>query len=126
MPSGPVQLLQGALQGMPHLGVALGGPGSWIADTTGLVEGAADVERQAVVEDHPAAVFRQQHPVGVDIHLAEGLSGGDAGLRRSQQVGHERSRAVDGARSEEHTSEHQSLMRISYAVFCLKTKKHKT
>src|SRR3546814_4374407 len=28
-------------------------------------------------------------------------------------------------RSEEHTSELQSLMRISYAVFCLKTQKHK-
>src|SRR3546814_10031041 len=29
-------------------------------------------------------------------------------------------------RSEEHTSELQSLMRISYAVFCLKKKKKKT
>src|SRR3546814_3135955 len=29
------------------------------------------------------------------------------------------------ARSEEHTSELQSLMRISYAVFCLKKKKKK-
>src|SRR3546814_2364444 len=29
-------------------------------------------------------------------------------------------------RSEEHTSELQSLMRISYAVFCLKKKKHHT
>src|SRR3546814_2684323 len=29
----------------------------------------------------------------------------------------------DFVRSEEHTSELQSLMRISYAVFCLKTKK---
>src|SRR3546814_4536915 len=29
------------------------------------------------------------------------------------------------ARSEEHTSELQSLMRISYAVFCLKKNKHK-
>src|SRR3546814_1917471 len=29
----------------------------------------------------------------------------------------------DGGRSEEHTSELQSLMRISYAVFCLKKKK---
>src|SRR3546814_1240504 len=29
-------------------------------------------------------------------------------------------------RSEEHTSELQSLMRISYAVFCLKKKNHKT
>src|SRR3546814_8246991 len=32
-------------------------------------------------------------------------------------------RAVDKARSEEHTSELQSLMRSSYAVFCLKKKK---
>src|SRR3546814_2492235 len=31
--------------------------------------------------------------------------------------------AVLPARSEEHTSELQSLMRISYAVFCLKKKK---
>src|SRR3546814_8042373 len=30
-----------------------------------------------------------------------------------------------GWRSEEHTSELQSLMRISYAVFCLKKNKHK-
>src|SRR3546814_7860030 len=30
---------------------------------------------------------------------------------------------VKSRRSEEHTSEHQSLMRISYAVFCLKKKK---
>src|SRR3546814_9492684 len=29
------------------------------------------------------------------------------------------------SRSEEHTSEIQSLMRLSYAVFCLKKKKHK-
>src|SRR3546814_1861954 len=33
----------------------------------------------------------------------------------------------NAGRSEEHTSELQSLMRISYAVFCLKKKKsHKT
>src|SRR3546814_3461662 len=32
---------------------------------------------------------------------------------------------LDG-RSEEHTSELQSLMRISYAVFCLKKKRNKT
>src|SRR3546814_6481150 len=30
---------------------------------------------------------------------------------------------VENVRSEEHTSELQSLMRISYAVFCLKKKK---
>src|SRR3546814_16545934 len=45
---------------------------------------------------------------------------------RHQQVGHPQGRAADaagraapGVRSEEHTSELQSLMRISYAVFCL-------
>src|SRR3546814_3418127 len=34
--------------------------------------------------------------------------------------------AKTGASSEEHTSELQSLMRISYAVFCLKTQIMKT
>src|SRR3546814_4149526 len=34
--------------------------------------------------------------------------------------------ATAGIRSEEHTSELQSLMRISYAVFCLKKKKQNT
>src|SRR3546814_3988369 len=34
--------------------------------------------------------------------------------------------ATTAIRSEEHTSELQSLMRISYAVFCLKKKKHQT
>src|SRR3546814_19077070 len=34
-------------------------------------------------------------------------------------------RAHFSARSEEHTSELQSLMRISYAVFCLKQKKYR-
>src|SRR3546814_991009 len=37
------------------------------------------------------------------------------------QIGHDQARRQAG-RSEEHTSELQSLMRISYAVFCLKTK----
>src|SRR3546814_7656690 len=52
--------------------------------------------------------------------------------RRAQAgAGVERSRAGAGSgidqapfRSEEHTSELQSLMRISYAVFCLKKKQH--
>src|SRR3546814_8483053 len=34
-----------------------------------------------------------------------------------------RAQTEKGGRSEEHTSELQSLMRISYAVFCLKKKK---
>src|SRR3546814_5839578 len=37
-----------------------------------------------------------------------------------------RSSVIDEERSEEHTSELQSLMRISYAVFCLKKKKNIT
>src|SRR3546814_6580652 len=42
-------------------------------------------------------------------------------------VGVTRPRALPSpTRSEEHTSELQSLMRISYAVFCLKKKKTKT
>src|SRR3546814_2827098 len=36
-----------------------------------------------------------------------------------------RAKAIASARSEEHTSELQSLMRISYAVFCLKKKKNR-
>src|SRR3546814_4098995 len=45
----------------------------------------------------------------------------DAGRKRA--VGRARRLSCFIARSEEHTSELQSLMRISYAVFCLKKKK---
>src|SRR3546814_4096610 len=44
---------------------------------------------------------------------------GDASFRRSIQIVN-----VPQGRSEAHTSELQSLMRISYAVFCLKKKKN--
>src|SRR3546814_6363406 len=40
-------------------------------------------------------------------------------LRQGVQIS-----ALPDSRSEEHTSELQSLMRISYAVFCLKKNKH--
>src|SRR3546814_9750226 len=43
---------------------------------------------------------------------------------RWQISGPSQTGAARAFRSEEHTSELQSLMRISYAVFCLKTKKH--
>src|SRR3546814_4932562 len=66
------------------------------------------------------------------------LDGDDAGLSvEPRQLGRPHDRALGAtaegeeqcllaaaARSEEHTSELQSLMRISYAVFCLKKKKH--
>src|SRR3546814_7674638 len=52
-------------------------------------------------------------------------------LARAQHVDGDEGKCLDGAdaevgaqgRSEEHTSELQSLMRISYAVLCLKKKK---
>src|SRR3546814_6088628 len=43
-----------------------------------------------------------------------------------QGVGGDQVLADAFGRSEEHTSELQSLMRISYAVFCLKKKKNNT
>src|SRR3546814_2880465 len=47
---------------------------------------------------------------------------GKIGRAEHLVIGQPADRARDG-RSEEHTSELQSLMRISYAVFCLKKKK---
>src|SRR3546814_7103985 len=46
-------------------------------------------------------------------------------LANSRAIASAKLRATNSSiRSEEHTSELQSLMRISYAVFCLKKKKH--
>src|SRR3546814_6627811 len=44
---------------------------------------------------------------------------------RAEKILQQRLFAHPNIRSEEHTSELQSLMRISYAVFCLKKKKNK-
>src|SRR3546814_1693169 len=48
-----------------------------------------------------------------------------ARMRENDMAGFlsEADRAANSGRSEEHTSELQSLMRISYAVFCLKKQK---
>src|SRR3546814_1071446 len=63
----------------------------------------------------PRGHHRELERIGKDIALT------DRGVDR---IGHR----PFGVRSEEHTSELQSLMRISYAVFCLKkkNKKHTT
>src|SRR3546814_2035061 len=51
----------------------------------------------------------------------------DGGLTMAAMPGSDSHRKPDQfRRSEEHTSELQSLMRISYAVFCLKKKKQPT
>src|SRR3546814_1553387 len=56
--------------------------------------------------------------------MARAIAPVDEGnLRESIDVS---TRLARSQRSEEHTSELQSLMRISYAVFCLKKKKKKT
>src|SRR3546814_8162274 len=46
-------------------------------------------------------------------------------LAEESMGGHPGRQAQKSPRSEEHTSELQSLMRISYAVFCLKKKRKK-
>src|SRR3546814_5870362 len=54
--------------------------------------------------------------------------GSPGDVHRERPETHRRLRAMGSnqrSRSEEHTSELQSLMRISYAVFCLKKKKKK-
>src|SRR3546814_10868000 len=53
----------------------------------------------------------------------EGTSGKIQGRPAPPSTGNDG--ALSQGRSEEHTSELQSLMRISYAVFCLKKKKPK-
>src|SRR3546814_7102236 len=74
---------------------------------------------------HPRPARRGRHMAGRGVGAAARGRGGRAPQRRRRtgRAPHE-----DGAlrprlgRSEEHTSELQSLMRISYAVFCLKKK----
>src|SRR3546814_1747228 len=62
-------------------------------------------------KEHVVAVRKRAEgaPVHVEVHALFEAPGLLPGLAK--------------ARSEEHTSELQSLMRISYAVFCLKKKK---
>src|SRR3546814_8518701 len=72
--------------------------------------------------DHGPPHHEQRHAV------PEALVGGGGGAAEDGEgvdpaAEHREDRGQDD-RSEEHTSELQSLMRISYAVFCLK-KKHK-
>src|SRR3546814_7013613 len=72
-----------------------------------------------VVENAPAVIERLAD-LGVPFNPGE--AGGER-WHLTQEGGHSHRRIVHvDDRSEEHTSELQSLMRISYAVFCLKKK----
>src|SRR3546814_10222768 len=53
----------------------------------------------------------------------EDITGGEQGSDIEIRRGDLAAALYEATRSEEHTSELQSLMRISYAVFCLKKKK---
>src|SRR3546814_9884794 len=85
------------------------------------------LERVAARVDQKPGIARQRRRVATDVddpadplerqlfqHLCRTGTPAAARLRTSCMI---------GERSEEHTSELQSLMRISYAVFCLKKKK---
>src|SRR3546814_7096622 len=72
-------------------------------------------ERRAVVVLDAAA--HDPEPDGAD-------PGGDAAALAQEGDDAAEVAGQRAGRSEEHTSELQSLMRISYAVFCLKKKKH--
>src|SRR3546814_5599787 len=73
----------------------------------------------------PAFLDPRDAPIGKTLALPQhhvGLQPVDQIFARRQRFG--AMAAARQHRSEEHTSELQSLMRISYAVFCLKKKKH--
>src|SRR3546814_9191428 len=113
---------------------ALGPSGQTLVET-GVP--ALDVADQTV-EPHVGHLVRRGPPDGArpleDVHReldATGQLGGDresvGGPRVGPVPGGEGLEGGDDpARSEEHTSELQSLMRISYAVFCLKKKNNTT
>src|SRR3546814_7946401 len=80
--------------------------------------------RSGRVRDHPRAErVGQDHPAQHDRRPRPPDPGADL-ARRARRNLDQGGRAQ--RRSEEHTSELQSLMRNSYAVFCLKKKKTKT
>src|SRR3546814_5116960 len=94
-------------------------PAALVSETSAIRQGVGR-RRCSQVQQH-AWIAGSSH-VGI---THSPLIGGTP-RRRAQSgagVAVKQPRQVDGARSEEHTSELQSLMRISYAVFCLKIKK---
>src|SRR3546814_9278971 len=76
---------------------------------------------------HPGEVLREEFMVPLELSSNAVARAIDVTPSRVNDIVRERRGiTADTAlrRSEEHTSELQSLMRISYAVFCLKKNKH--
>src|SRR3546814_8737545 len=74
------------------------------------------------------AARRDGHPSITAARVGKAPGGVNGGAEQGNWLRHvgcpSPPRMLPFRRSEEHTSELQSLMRISYAVFCLKKKKH--
>src|SRR3546814_3741020 len=72
-------------------------------------------------------IDRRVHGIEYAADEDRAVARGSAGpFEHRRQVAEGKAGPGRGQRSEEHTSELQSLMRISYAVFCLKKKTHKS
>src|SRR3546814_1884908 len=105
------------------LGLRDGAAGADVALNLAVEVVQADAQRTGRVGD--------AHVVGLAVRAVVGLAGVGVGTTELEAAeaddqtgvpGLRLVRAVRSRRSEEHTSELQSLMRSSYAVFCLKKK----
>src|SRR3546814_7768645 len=90
---------------------------------------AVDDRRQHDLERPPSLEMADDRRLReiVQARAEQEIKPGSADQRDNAHQQRQAESMPDGeARSEEHTSELQSLMRISYAVFCLKKKTHET
>src|SRR3546814_7884126 len=74
-------------------------------------------------DDHVAGIDGRSGGHGIETDRRAGAGIPDEARGRWKRHCQTEKGDADAGRSEEHTSELQSLMRISYAVFCLKKKK---
>src|SRR3546814_3604929 len=103
--------------------------GDRFADHRGAQHLAVEDDGEALPDILRRQVGEAPRALRVEAEIDDGLAGAliEAGLRVDQTVAADlgplvHDDAFGAVRSEEHTSELQSLMRISYAVFCLKKK----
>src|SRR3546814_8434213 len=108
------------------------GPALYILLIARLFAHQHDARRRRPLARHPLRRVAIERAAGAAVDRADkvvqrfersgGVGHGMSFLRRTN--GREPPSVPPRRRSEEHTSELQSLMRISYAVFCLKKKTH--